>query len=102
MYRGLRTAADVRRQPLITHHLLLGIVRSLPTDYQPWGDVDRDAIWQREEDAPDCSCGCKWALDVEGKLGMDWVVCCRKDAPTAGLLRYEHQSGFGCFEKERT
>lgn len=72
------------------------VARSLPTDYTPWGEVER---WSdpREVDG-DCSSGCAHALPLPGKLGLDWVVCTRADGPRAGLLTFEHQAGRGCFE----
>lgn len=74
-----------------THAHMLAIVRSLPTDYTPWGTVEHDG-------QGDCSSGCAHALPLPGKLGMDWVVCARAGGPRAGLLTFEHQAGRGCFE----
>lgn len=47
------------------HKHLLTIYRRLPSDYQPYGE--------RERDGADCSCGCKHFLKLPGKLGMDWA-----------------------------
>jgi len=49
------------------HEHLHSICRHLPSDFQPYGE--------RERDGPDCSVGCKHFLKLPGKLGMDWGVC---------------------------
>jgi hypothetical protein len=73
------------------------IVKVLPTDYHDYGgEIERWA--DTKEDYPDCSCGCKYFLPIEGELGFDWGVCGKSDAPRAGLLTFEHQAGKGCFE----
>lgn len=80
------------------HDHLLKIVKRLPTDYSNFGDVKR---WEKDDlPYPDCSCGCKHFLVLEGTLGMDWGICSKADSPRAGLLTFEHQAGFGCFEME--
>jgi hypothetical protein len=73
------------------HERLFQIVKRLPTDYAPYGQVERD----REDGsfAPDCSAGCKFALPLAGDLGYDWVVCTNPESPRVGLLTFEHQ---GC------
>ena len=74
-------------------------VKILPTDYSDYGgSVVR---WEYEGvDYPDCSCGCRWFLPLEGALSTDWGVCNNPDAPRAGLLTFEHQTGRGCYEME--
>ena len=67
------------------HAHLHTICRHLPSDFEPYGE--------RERDGPDCSCGCKHFLKLPGKLGMDWGVCAHPSSPRAGLLTFEHQ---GC------
>jgi hypothetical protein len=42
---------------------------------------------------PDCSCGCKWFVELEGSFGNDWGVCSCVKSPRAGLLTFEHM---GC------
>ena len=71
------------------HNHLLSICRYLPSDFEPYG--------QRERNAPDCSCGCMHFLKLPGKLGMDWGVCANPASPRAGLLTFEHQ---GCEQFE--
>lgn len=79
------------------HEHLLKIVKKLPTDYQPWGEIKR---WKDENKSyPDCSGGCKHFFELEGELGYDWGVCAKKDSPRAGLLTFEHQAGLDCFEQ---
>jgi len=73
-------------------------LKVLPTDYSDYGgEVER---W--EDDSlpyPDCSGGCRFFFPLEGSLGHDWGVCAKPDGPRAGLLTWEHQAGFGCFER---
>jgi hypothetical protein len=73
------------------HDLLHSICRHLPSDFQPYGE--------RERDAPDCSAGCIHFLKLPRKLGMDWGVCTNLASPRAGLLTFEHQ---GCEQFEGT
>jgi hypothetical protein len=76
-------------EPDPMHERLHALVKDLPTDFEPYGE--------RERDGPDCSCGCRWFLPLEGKLGMDWGVCANTRSPRAGMLTFEHQ---GCLEFE--
>ena len=69
----------------LLHEHLHSICRRLPSDFQPYGE--------RERDGPDCSSGCKHFLKLPGKLGLDWGVCVNPASPRAGLLTFEHQ---GC------
>lgn len=75
------------------HDHLHSICHHLPSDFQPYGE--------RERDGADCSCGCKHFLKLPGKLGFDWGVCVNPASPRAGLLTFEHQ---GCeqFEDSET
>jgi hypothetical protein len=67
------------------HEHLHSICRHLPSDFQPYGEHERDG--------PDCSSGCKHFLKLPGQLGLDWGVCVNSASPRAGLLTFEHQ---GC------
>jgi hypothetical protein len=69
------------------------ICRHLPSDFQPYGEGERDA--------PHCSVGCKHFLKLPGKPGMDWGVCAHPASARAGLLTFERQ---GCeqFESDET
>lgn len=80
------------------HNLLLQALQRLPTDYTDYGG--KVVRWQGARDYPDCSCGCKYFLPLEGKLGADWGVCAKRGAPRFGLLTFEHQTGVDCFEME--
>lgn len=71
------------------HKRLLTLVKRLPEDYTPFGKTDPDALDQYV----DCSCGCKYALLLEGELGADWCVCTNPESHRCGLLTFEHQ---GC------
>lgn len=83
----------------MNHNFLLELVKKLPEDYKPFGQIER---WSNPEiDYPDCSMGCKYYLKLKGKLGNDWGVCLNSDSHRCGLLTFEHQ---GCqkfkFDKE--
>jgi hypothetical protein len=77
------------------HERLHAIKKVLATDYESYGGMVSDDLR-----GPDCSCGCKWAEWLEGELGFDWCVCSKRDSPRAGLLTWEHQAGYHCFESE--
>lgn len=74
------------------HESLHGIVRRLPSDFEPWGQRSREDEW-----GPDCSCGCRWFIRLEADLQFDWGICANSRSPRAGLLTFEHQ---GCAEFE--
>ena len=48
----------------VNHNDLLKIVKKLPEDYKPFGEVER---WANPEiEYPDCSMGCKYFIALEG------------------------------------
>jgi len=67
------------------HEKLHSICRHLPSDFEPYGEKERDG--------GDCSSGCKHFLKLPGKLGADWGICANHASPRVGLLTFEHQ---GC------
>lgn len=71
-----------------THEKLLQIVIKLPSDFKPFGEVDREKHYR-----PDCSCSCKYFTKLEGDIGKDWGVCTNSQGPRKGLLTFEHM---GC------
>lgn len=77
---------------------LFDVLRVLPTDYKDYGGgVER---WADESlSYPDCSAGCRFFVPLGEPHSFDWGVCAKKGAPRAGLLTWEHQAGFGCFER---
>lgn len=78
---------------------LFGVLKILPTDYEDYGgEIKRWADPQK--DYPDCSRGCKYFVPLNGDFQYDWGVCSNKNAPRAGLLTWEHQTGVDCFEPE--
>ncbi len=78
---------------------LFEVLKILPTDYEDYGgEVKRWA--DPKKDYPDCSRGCKYFVPLNGDLKYDWGVCSNKNAPRAGLLTWEHQTGVDCFEPE--
>jgi hypothetical protein len=76
------------------HDHLHTIARRLPSDFEPYGERDRDEDW-----GPDCSCGCRWFLQLHGGLQYDWGVCANPASPRSGLLTFEHM-GCRSFEDE--
>jgi hypothetical protein len=74
------------------HDGLRAILKSLPSDFEPWGRRSRDRDY-----GPDCSCGCRWFVPLERGLRYDWGVCSNSQSPSCGLLTFEHQ---GCFAFE--
>jgi hypothetical protein len=75
-----------------THQRLHSVVKRLPSDFEPYGQRSRDDEW-----GPDCSCGCRWFIPLEGELRLDWGICYNPGSPRSGLLTFEHQ---GCPEFE--
>ena len=79
------------------------VLKRLPTDYRDYGgQVER---WKHVDVSyPDCSWGCKWWVPLydskyDGADG-DWGVCTNHNSARAGLLTWEHQAGFKCFESD--
>jgi hypothetical protein len=70
------------------HEQLMQIVKKLPGDFEPYGERSRTNDW-----GPDCSCGCRHFLKLDGGLGYDWGVCANEHSPRVGLLTFEHM---GC------
>ncbi|WIG58296.1 MAG: hypothetical protein OJF49_001041 [Ktedonobacterales bacterium] len=96
----------------LTHEALLRAVCYLPEDYYPYGsNMDREAdpnvdlaqmsdtevaaYFERIEGRyhGDCSCGCRWFVQLIGAVGMDWGACYNPASHRCGLLTFEHQ---GC------
>ena len=77
-----------------THDDLHGILKQLPSDFEPWGQRSRENDW-----GPDCSCGCRWFNRLQANLNHDWGVCSNPGSPRCGLLTFEHQ---GCREFEES
>jgi hypothetical protein len=80
---------------------LFECLKILPTDYSDYGgEIKR---WQDPQlGYPDCSSGCKFFVPLKEPNDLDWGVCSKKGAPRAGLLTWEHQAGYGCFERKET
>ena len=77
-----------KKRAVSWHERLWKLVRKLPSDFQPYGKRDRDANY-----GPDCSCGCRFFLPLDGDLRYDWGVCANPRSPRSGLLTFEHM---GC------
>jgi len=67
------------------HDKLLKVVRTLETDYEPYGKVEAAGC--------DCSCGCRQFVKLASDVGNNWGVCAIPESPRSGLLTFEHQ---GC------
>jgi len=81
---------------MATHEQLWQITKKLPSDFEPYGQRNRETEW-----GPDCSCGCAHFHPLEGKEGADWGVCSNDKSPRAGLLTFEHMGcALFCGEKE--
>lgn len=95
-----------------THEELLRVVHYLPEDYYPYGqnmdregDSDVDLTRMSDKEVKeyfeqvagryhgDCSCGCRWFVQLPGTVGMDWGICYNPVSHRHGLLTFEHQ---GC------
>ena len=78
------------------HGLLWKAVRSLPQDWVPYGEADRDDPNDPNLGA-DCSCGCRHYVvlaDVgDERISNDWGVCTNPKSHRCGFLTFEHQ---GC------
>lgn len=91
----LTGARGLMKQQLIgadIYDLLHAVLITKPTDFEPYGFRSREG-----ENAWDCSTGCKWFVQLQGKLGLDWGVCSNPLSPRSGLLTFEHQ---GCPQLE--
>lgn len=69
-------------------------LRRLDSDYSEYGGkIDR---WRDPRMAyPDCSGGCRhWVA-----WDSDWGVCASQSSARFGLLTWEHQAGYDCFEQ---
>jgi hypothetical protein len=74
-------------------------LKILPTDYEEYGgEVKR---WKDpEKNYPDCSSGCKFFVPLQEPFSNDWGVCANPNSSRKGLLTWEHQAGFDCFENK--
>lgn len=83
---------------------LLDLCKVLDTDYSEYGGKIR-----RHNDPDyrysDCSGGCKHFIPLYNEKYRDadfnFGVCTNKKSKRCGLLTFERQAGFGCFEVEK-
>jgi len=81
---------------------LLNLCKVLDTDYIEYGGkitrADDKCFYF------DCSAGCKHFIPLYDKtscdMNLDFGVCTNAKSKRCGLLTFEHQAGFGCFEAE--
>jgi len=77
---------------------LFECLKILPSDYEEYGGTIKR--WEKTElNYPDCSSGCKYFVPLIDPFQFDWGVCANPNSPRKGLLTWEHQAGFKCFEK---
>jgi hypothetical protein len=67
------------------HYKLWNVCRN-QLDYLSGMDTNNHSL-------PDCSCGCKYFIELSGMVGSDWGVCYHPESPRRGLLTFEHM---GC------
>lgn len=81
------------------HKELFNILVRKPSDYKDYGgEVER---WKNDNESyPDCSCGCVHFMELEGEMGADWGICTNPKSERQGLLTWEHQNGYKCFEED--
>lgn len=87
---SMRPIEQEKHQVPRLHEKLWKVCKTLPQDYTPYGEQEREEgdMW-----FGDCSCGCKYNVPLEGKAGFDWGVCYNPESHRNGLLTFEHQ---GC------
>lgn len=82
---------------------LLDLCKILDTDYIDYGGKISRA--DPSYNYNDCSCGCMHFIPLYNEkykdADMDFGVCTNKKSKRCGLLTFEHQAGFGCFEVEK-
>jgi hypothetical protein len=74
-------------------------VKVLDSDYSDYGG--KIVRWQDPGIAyPDCSSGCRYFEPIieGGRPSADWGICGNKNSPRHGLLTWEHQAGYKCYE----
>jgi hypothetical protein len=74
------------------HDALFLVLRTLPSDFAPWGTRSR-----QDEPGPDCSAGCRWLIPLEDWPTGEWGICHNPKSPRAGLLTFQ---SLGCREFE--
>ena len=74
----------------MTSREIWAALKQLRTHFEPWGERSRENDW-----GPDCSCGCRFFVPLDGSLASDWGACANPSSLRAGLLTWEHQ---GCRE----
>jgi hypothetical protein len=85
---------DLDKIDPMEHEHLAAIAPRHAADYQNFGEADVEFGAGR---GMDCSSGCKWYLELKGRLGADWGVCTNPRSHRCGLLTFEHQ---GCSHYE--
>lgn len=80
---------------------LLDACKILDSDYSDFGGkIER--FRGSSFDYPDCSCGCNYFAPLFNEehqsKDFDFGVCINPKSKRYGLLTFEHQAGFGCFD----
>ena len=89
---------------MINHENLKKACKILDTDYIDYGG--KISRWvDPTADYNDCSCGCKHFVPLYDEKykgpSIDFGVCTNAKSRRYGLLTFEHQAGYGCFELEK-
>ena len=83
---------------------LLDLCKVLDTDYSDHGGKIR-RYSDPDYNYNDCSSGCKHFVPLYNQkyrdADFDFGVCTNKRSKRCGLLTFEHQAGYGCFEIEK-
>jgi hypothetical protein len=83
---------------------LLDLCKVLDTDYSDYGGKIRRHS-DPDYNYSDCSGGCKHFIPLYNQkyrdADVDFGVCTNKRSKRCGLLTFENQAGYGCFETEK-
>jgi len=83
---------------------LLDFCKVLDSDYIEYGG--KITRWlDPDSDHNDCGDGCKHFIPLYNEMYkgayLDFGVCTNSKSKRCGLLTFEHQGGYGCFEMEK-
>jgi hypothetical protein len=91
------------KNPSEKRKLLFEACKPLHSDYLEFGGKIKRFV-DPDYDYLDCSCGCIYFQrlhDSENNdYDLDFGVCLNKKSNRQGLLTFEHQAGYGCFQAE--
>ena len=98
----MSTSSDMKNNKC-PKNSLFDACKILHSDYIEYGGKIQKYL-DRDYDYADCSCGCKFFKPLHDKESnsedLDFGVCINKKSNRYGLLTFEHQAGYGCFESD--